>query len=118
MNRKAGVIALEVWQTIAFMNRARRSRHCKHGDLSRVQLPTCCEILLDFGIALTQSLRPIAYIAAMDERRVTVRDRVLRPGTIEFGGGAITCMVRNASRSHRPCQIIWRKRKRIGVEFD
>jgi hypothetical protein len=55
---------------------------------SRVQLPTCCEILLDFGVALTQSLRPIAYIAAMDERRVTVRDRVLKPGTIEFGSGA------------------------------
>jgi PilZ domain len=97
--------------------------------------------LLDFGVALTQSLRPIAYIAAMDERRATFRDRVLKPGTIEFGGGAITCMVRNASTigaaldvaspvripehftlvadgSHRPCQIIWRKRKRIGIEFD
>jgi hypothetical protein len=70
-----------------------------------------------------------------------VRDCVLKPGTIEFGGGAITCMVRNASTigadldvaspfrspehftlvadgSHRPCQIICRKRKRIGVEFD
>ena len=56
----------------------------------RVRLPTCCLILFDFGAALTQSLRPVAYIAAMDKRRATVRDRVLKPGTIEFGGGAIT----------------------------
>ena len=52
-----------------------------------------------------------------------------KPGTIEFGGGAGSCMVRNVSTlgaaldtlvadgSHRTCQIIWRKR-RIGVEFD
>jgi hypothetical protein len=66
----------------------------------------------------------------MDERRATVRDWVLKPGTIEFGGGAGSCMVRNVSTigaamdtlvadgSHRTCQIIWRKRKRIGVELD
>ena len=40
----------------------------KMGELSRVRLPTCCLILLDFGAALTQSLRLVAYIAAMHRR--------------------------------------------------
>jgi hypothetical protein len=80
----------------------------------------------------------------MDERRATVRDRVLTPGTIEFGGGSITCMVRNAStigaaldvagpvripehftlvadRSHRPCQIMLAQtktdRRRVRLEM-
>jgi hypothetical protein len=95
---------------------------------------------MTFGI--TQSLRSIAYIAAMDERRATFRDRVLKPGTIEFGGGAVTCMVRNASTigavldvaspvripehftlvadgSHRPCPNILAKaaRRRVRLEM-
>jgi PilZ domain-containing protein len=79
----------------------------------------------------------------MVEKRTTARHRVLKAGTIEFGGGAINCMVRNMSNSgaaldvsspvgipehftlvvsadgiHRPCYVIWRKEKRIGVAFD
>ena len=33
----------------------------------------------------------------MDERRDKARHRVLKAGTIEFGGGAIDCTVRNFS---------------------
>jgi len=33
----------------------------------------------------------------MDERRDKARRRVLKAGTIEFGGGAIDCTVRNFS---------------------
>jgi hypothetical protein len=79
----------------------------------------------------------------MDERRSRQRHRVLKAGTIEFGGGAIDCTVRNlsdvgaaldvtspvgiperftlvvsADGSHRPCRVVWRKEKRIGVKFD
>ena len=79
----------------------------------------------------------------MDERRDRARHRVLKAGTIEFGGGAIDCTVRNLSASgaalevvtplfipdrftlfvpseqlKRPCHIVWRKDKRIGVTFD
>jgi hypothetical protein len=71
------------------------------------------------------------------------RHRVLKAGTIEFGGSAINCMVRNLSNSgaaldvasplgipdhftlvlqadghHAPCHVIWRKEKRIGIAFD
>jgi hypothetical protein len=67
----------------------------------------------------------------------------LKAGTIEFGGGAIDCRVRNLSNSgaaldvsspigipehftlavpadgiHRPCHVVWRKENRIGVAFD
>ena len=75
------------------------------------------------------------------ENRADHRRRVLRGGTIEFDGGAIDCTVRNLSSTgamldvespvgipsrftlhladgnHTPCQIIWRKPKRIGVAF-
>jgi hypothetical protein len=79
----------------------------------------------------------------MDERRIKSRHRVLKAGTIEFGGGAIDCTVRNfsdtgaaldvtspvgipehftlvvpADGTHRPCHVVWRKEKRIGVRFD
>jgi hypothetical protein len=33
----------------------------------------------------------------MNERRAALRHRVLKAGTIEFGGGTISCMVRNVS---------------------
>jgi hypothetical protein len=79
----------------------------------RVRLPTCCSILFDFGVALTQSLRLIAYIAAMDERRaIGAALDVASP----FRSPEHFTQV--ADGSHRPCQNIWRKRKRIGVEFD
>jgi hypothetical protein len=79
----------------------------------------------------------------MDERRDKARHRVLKAGTIEFGGGGIDCTVRNVSETgaalevvtplfipdrftlfvpseqlKRPCHIVWRKDKRIGVAFD
>lgn len=79
----------------------------------------------------------------MDERRHIGRNRVLKAGTIAFGGGAIDCTVRNMSDSgaaldvtspvgipdrftlfiavdgaHRSCVVVWRKEKRIGVKFE
>lgn len=78
----------------------------------------------------------------MDERRDKARRRVLKAGTIEFGGGAIDCTVRNFSDTgaaldvtspvgipehftlfvqaegrHLSCTVVWRKEKRIGVRF-
>ena len=77
-----------------------------------------------------------------EERRNKARHRVLKAGTIEFGGGAIDCTVRNFSDTgaaldvtspvgipehftltikaegvHLPCTVAWRKEKRIGVRF-
>jgi len=77
-----------------------------------------------------------------DEHRVAPRHRVLKAGTIEFGGGAIDCTVRNLSASgaaldvvspigiperftlivpadsiQKPCRVVWRKEKRIGITF-
>ena len=79
----------------------------------------------------------------MVEKRNVQRHRLLKTATIEFGGGAITCMVRNMSNAgaaldvaspdaipehftlvfdsegrHMPCHVVWRKEKRIGVAFD
>ena len=79
----------------------------------------------------------------MDENRIALRKRVLKAGTIEFGGGGISCTVRNLSATgaalevvspvgipgefnlvidadnlNRPCHVVWRKEKRIGVVFD
>ena len=67
---------------------------------------------------------------------------MLKAGTIEFGGGAIDCTVRNfsdtgaaldvtspvgipehftlfipADGKHLSCTVVWRKEKRIGVRF-
>ncbi len=79
----------------------------------------------------------------MDEHRVAARHRVLKAGTISFGGDGIDCTVRNLSQTgaalevitplfipdrftliiptdqlKRPCHIVWRKEKRMGVAFD
>lgn len=79
----------------------------------------------------------------MVETRRALRHRVLKAGTIEFGGGGIDCTVRNLSGTgaalevadqtgipekfnlivpgdglHLPCHIVWRSRYRIGVAFD
>ena len=79
----------------------------------------------------------------MSENRIASRKRVLKAGTIEFGGGAIDCTVKNLSETgaalevvtplfipehftlfvpsnhfKRPCHIVWRKEKRIGIAFD
>jgi hypothetical protein len=79
----------------------------------------------------------------MDEHRVATRQRVLKAGTIEFGGSKIDCLIRNISATgaaievksplwfpdtfvlvttadggSRHCHIVWRREKRIGVAFD
>jgi hypothetical protein len=78
----------------------------------------------------------------MDEHRNAPRHRVLKAGTIGFGGSAINCMVRNISDTgamlnvtnpvevpeqftlalpadgqHMSCHVVWRREKRIGVAF-
>jgi hypothetical protein len=79
----------------------------------------------------------------MNEHRTTSRRRILKAGSIEFAGSEIACTVRNLSETgaalevvtplfipdrftlavpseplKRPCHIVWRKEKRIGVAFD
>ncbi|WP_291849866.1 PilZ domain-containing protein [Bradyrhizobium sp.] len=80
----------------------------------------------------------------MDEHRIAMRKRQLKAGKISFGnGGAIDCTVRNLSDTgaalevispvgipeqftlvveadnlKRPCRVVWRKEKRIGVHFE
>lgn len=78
----------------------------------------------------------------MNEKRNTLRRRILKAGAIEFGGGAIDCVVRNLSETgaalsvqspvgippefnlivaadnlNRRCQVVWRKENRIGIRF-
>ena len=90
-----------------------------------------------------QFIRIWAYFAPMDEHRTVPRNRVLKAGTIEFGGGVVNCMARNLSVSgaaldvaspagipdhftlvfpadglRLPCHVVWRNEKRIGVAFD
>lgn len=80
----------------------------------------------------------------MAERRVTLRQRMLKAGTIAFNrAGGISCTVRNMSPTgaclevesqigipdrftlviesdhlRRSCRVAWRKNKRLGVAFD
>jgi hypothetical protein len=79
----------------------------------------------------------------MNGQRIASRRRVLKAGSIEFGGGEFECTIRNVSetgaalevmtplyipdrftlvvqseQSKRACRVIWRKQKRIGVTFD
>jgi hypothetical protein len=79
----------------------------------------------------------------MGDSRIAPRRRILKAGTIAFGGGAIDCTVRNISatganievvtplfipdrftliiqstQTKRPCHIVWRKERRMGVAFD
>ena len=79
----------------------------------------------------------------MSEHRIATRHRILKAGTIEFSGDAISCTVRNISDTgaaveinsplwfpdrftlsitsdglRRPCHIVWRKEKLIGVAFE
>jgi hypothetical protein len=78
----------------------------------------------------------------MGESRRAPRHRVLKAGTIGFGGGGIDCLVRNISTTGAalevsnqigipqrfvlvvpgdgltlPCHVVWRKERRIGVTF-
>jgi hypothetical protein len=84
-----------------------------------------------------------AYFDTMECHRIAQRRRILKAGSIEFGGGAIDCTVRNVSETgaalevvtplfipdrftlsvqteqmRRPCHVVWRKEKKIGVAFD
>lgn len=79
----------------------------------------------------------------VDDKRHTMRQRVLKAGTISFQGSGIDCVVRNMSigganleveshngipdsfdlltstkNSKHHCHVVWRKEKRIGVVFD
>ena len=76
------------------------------------------------------------------DKRTTPRDRVLKAGTIEFGGSTVNCMVRNMSEIgamldvtnsigipdhfslalqtdglRKYCRTVWWNEKRIGVAF-
>jgi hypothetical protein len=78
-----------------------------------------------------------------EERRIVLRRRALKAGSIGFGGGAIDCTVRNISDAgatlevvsplfipdrfrliiqsdglDRLCHIVWRKERRMGIAFD
>ncbi|MBN8990555.1 MAG: PilZ domain-containing protein [Rhizobiales bacterium] len=78
----------------------------------------------------------------MEDKRKLRRTRVLKAGTISFGGSAISCTVRNLTRSgamldvasplgvpreftlvissddvRHGCRTVWIKEKRIGVSF-
>lgn len=77
----------------------------------------------------------------MDEHRIAPRHRVLKGARIQFGGASIDCTVRNISETgaaldvqsplgipteftlvtetdRRPCRVVWRKEKRIGIIFE
>lgn len=41
----------------------------------------------------------------MEDKRRTARQRVLKAGTIEFGGGAINCVARNLSESGAALEV-------------
>ena len=76
-----------------------------------------------------------------DDNRIAARNRVLKGAKIEFVGSEIDCTIRNLSDTgaaldvtspvgipteftlvaegiHRPCRVVWRKEKRIGITFD
>lgn len=78
----------------------------------------------------------------MDEYRIAPRRRMLKAGSIEFGGTAVPCTIRNISSSgaalevtsplwfpdqftlllvseglRKACQIVWRREMRVGVRF-
>jgi hypothetical protein len=78
---------------------------------------------------------------SLENSRVAPRQRILKAGSIEFGGGTIDCLVRNISATgaalevaspvgipaefnltisgtgKRTCRVVWVKDKRIGVTF-
>jgi hypothetical protein len=79
----------------------------------------------------------------MEGNRIAPRRRVFKAGSIQCGGGAIDCTVRNlsetgaalevvtplfipdrftlfvqADHSKRACRVVWRKEKRMGVKFE
>lgn len=78
----------------------------------------------------------------MSDNRRKPRQRILKGGRIDFGAGAVDCVVRNlsetgaalevespigipqtfdliiiADRSRKRSQVVWRKERRLGVRF-
>lgn len=76
----------------------------------------------------------------MEEKRISPRHRVMKPGTIGFNGSGIECLVCNVSESGAAieikgaicvpesfnltvdseamnCRVVWRKYQRLGVTF-
>ena len=74
------------------------------------------------------------------KQRSAPRRRILKAATIEFSGGAFSCVIRDRSDigamldvpspigipdhftlatdgSHIPCRVVWRKATRIGILF-
>jgi hypothetical protein len=81
-------------------------------------------------------------LRSLENNRAAPRQRILKSGTIEFGGSTIDCVVRNISETgaalevaspvglpaefnlmisgniaKRPCRVAWVKDRRIGVAF-
>ena len=79
----------------------------------------------------------------MVETRIAIRHRVQKAATIEFGGVAVNCTIRNLSTTgallelssavripaefslvvpgdglHLPCAVVWRTEYRMGVHFN
>jgi PilZ domain len=79
----------------------------------------------------------------MNEHRIASRRRLLKAGSIQLADSNIDCTVRNLSENgaalevvtplfipdrftlvvsseqlKRPCHIVWRREKRIGIAFD
>jgi hypothetical protein len=75
--------------------------------------------------------------------RDSPRAKVLKPGSAEFNGSAVHCMVRNISATgallesaeaariptdfvlvlpfegvRKPCHLVWRKNRKIGLRFE
>jgi hypothetical protein len=46
----------------------------------------------------------------MNESRIAPRQRILKAGTISFGGGAVDCTIRNISKTDAGIEVItpWR----------
>ena len=101
-------------------------------------------VVLLIGSALYLFLPPREEKSEVAEtRRIAPRRKVLKTATIEFGGIAVDCVLRNISEtgaaievttalqcpiafiltipsdeSVRHCRVVWRRGKRMGVRFD
>jgi hypothetical protein len=79
----------------------------------------------------------------VNRERITARRAIFKAASIEFGRSAIECTVRNISDTgaaldvasplyfpdrftlavhtdemRRPCRVVWRRQRRIGVSFE
>jgi hypothetical protein len=95
-------------------------------------------------LCISSSQKTFPSVVRMtDETRRAPRHRVLKTGSITFGGSAIDCVLRNVSKtgaalevtspigipdqfvlvvpaddSRHRCSVVWRKERRIGVAFN